>query len=128
MADSALAGDVVKYFSRVISSHTGNRQTETLRQGEELFEILALHFATSVPMRGPLTKLVAAQREYQGSHKRDAGLSHDALHGAPRAVIPLLVAYELDRRQIQLEPQVGWGQWLNQFHELTEMVAQPADA
>lgn len=128
MADKDLCGDVVKYANRVVTWHKAKDTERMLLDGEELFEILALHFATSVPARAPLRRLIQAQQEHQGKAARYRGLDQDALCAAPRAVIPLMVAYEMDRLGIQLHPQVGWGHWLNEFHRISEMVAQPYDA
>lgn len=124
MADGSLCGDVIKYFNRAVKSHAAGKEGETASLVEEMHEILALHFPGE-PTKAQLVRLVQAQRDFQGEQRKDAGLSYHALHKARPSVIPLLVAYELDRRQIPSEPQVGWGHWLNQFHALTGMVAQP---
>lgn len=128
MADKELCGDVVKYTNRVVTFHRNRDHERMIKEGFELFEILALNFATQRPTPWPLKRLAQEQHEFQSSSSKYQGLDHNALCGAPRSVIPLLVAYELDRLGIQLEPQVGWGVWLNDFHALTGMIAQPHDA
>lgn len=131
MADRELCADIVKYTNRVINlSRPGVRQPQLRAASMELFEIMACQI-TGEPHGATLIRAYREHDEEVAGSRYDPGLNLPYLCSMRRQEIPLLVAYELCHKRgllEQLDPQVGWGHWLNQFHALTGMIAQPHDS
>lgn len=122
MANRELCGDIVRYTNRVINcTRYAVREEATRKASMELFEIMACQIGGEPDAMAIIRAYQEHDEEVAGT-RGDPGINLPYLCSMRAPEIPLLVAYELCHKRkllAYLEPQVGWGHWLNQFHRLT---------